>query len=350
MMDCIDRIPEKLRDIEKNREVVFLALKEYLGDKISIKEIVFVASGTSYNGAFTAKSFIENQCGLKVSLYYPNIFKNYTENLCPEALYVFISQTGTTKLVFDGLKKVQALGYKNCAITGYPDSPISKEADVAVDMGCGHEEYMYRTIGYSTTVATIYMMAMSLGRLYGNVTIEEGEIYVEDFTRLFDSIRELKKVTMNWYGQNKFSLMKRDKMILTGTNDLWPVAKEGDIKFMEMVPMMTNSFELEEFIHGPQNCFNDNMIFFVLARKGEDSKKARAIASFLKKEIGFCSIVGNEALDQRDLYFEPKSQYFSALEYITTMQVLAYTLAVDHGRDLKRGVNTEINNYITKSI
>lgn len=349
-MDCIDRIPEKLKDIEMNKKITFSSLLEYMREIKEVKEIVFVASGTSYNSAFTAKNFIENQCGFKVSLCYPNIFLNYTDKLNSDALYVMISQTGTTKLVFECLKKVKALGYKNCAITGYPDSPISKEADASIDMGCGHEEYMYRTIGYSSTVATIYMMSISLAEIYGHITSEDKEKYLEDFRKLFSSLKDIKDISLKWYKDNKFSLMKRDRMILTGTNDLWPVAQEGDIKFMEMVPMMTNSFELEEFIHGPQNCFNDNIIFFVSFRKTEDFEKARSIADFLKKEIGFCAMVGDSALDGRDLSFNPQSQYFSSLEYVTVMQVLAYSLAEDHGRDLKRGVNSQITKYITKTI
>lgn len=350
LMDCIERIPLKLEEIANKRDVRLSGLLEYLERKDEIDEIIFVASGTSYNSAFTIKSFCENVCGIRASLVYPNIFVNYTENLNPKALYVLISQGGSTRLVYEALEKVKKLGYLNCSITASLDCIIANHADVAIEMGCAHEEYNYRTLGYSTTVATLYMMCIDIARLYKNITEEQVSELLKDFGNLYESLVEIKEKTLSWYYENKFSLMKRNKMMIAATNDLWPVAQESDIKVMEMVPMITRSFELEEFIHGPQNSFDDSTVFFILSRKGEDEEKAKAIAKFIKNEIGFCTIIGNSTMGERDLAINPRSKYFSTLEYITPMQVIAYKLADDHGRDLKRAVNAQVTKYITKTI
>jgi len=178
-----------------------------------------------------------------------------------------------------------------------------------------------------------------------NLVVEE-----IDFAKLPKGIVQTAEATKGWYQKNKFSLLRRDKMMLAATNDYWPVVQEADIKIMEMVPIMTRSFELEEFIHGPQNAFNDEMLFFILSKAGEDEQKVTAIANFLKSEIGFCSVVGECARDDKDLKLVPMSKYFSPLEMVTAFQLLAYYMATDKGRDLSRGVNTSITNYITKTI
>ena len=138
--------------------------------------------------------------------------------------------------------------------------------------------------------------------------------------------------------------------MLAAAGAFYPIANEGDIKLMEMVPMMTRSFELEEFIHGPQNAFDASTIYFILYHRGEDDEKAKAIARFLKEQIGYCIFIGEEPLEERDLRIVPKSTYFFGLEYVTVFQVLAYRMAEDRGRDLKRGVHSVISHYISKTL
>lgn len=348
VLDCIERIPSKLTEMRNTRGFRFQELKEYIKAE-PIKEVVFIASGSSYNSAFTTRSFFEH-LGFDVSFMFPNIFVNYHNALHKDALYVVISQGGSTKLVFEALQKVKQAGCKNCSITADITAPIAKEAAVALEMGCGYEEFMYRTLGYSTTVATCFQLALTLKEAKGELTTEELKQYDEDFDHMIHHLPAIKEQTLTWYQTHRFSLMHKDHMMFAGTNDLWPVCNEADIKIMEMVPMITRSFELEEFIHGPQNAFDNTTAYFIFARKGEDEEKANAIAQFLKQEIGFCSLVGNVGSDERDLHFDIASQYFSALEFVTMAQVMAYKLADDHGRDLSRPVNAQVKNYITKTL
>lgn len=348
VLDCIERIPEKLTVMSQNREIRFAAFKQYVQDA-QIKEVVFIASGSSYNSAFTTRSFFE-LAGLDVSFVYPNIFVNYSKALHPDALYVVISQGGNTKLVYESLLKIKKAGCRHCSITADTQSPIAKAADIAIEMGCGYEEFMYRTLGYSTTVATCFQLAIVLGEVNGRWMKEMLKDFDEEFKEMIQNLPVIKEATLNWYDQHRFSLMHKDHMMFAGTNDLWPVCNEADIKVMEMVPLITRSFELEEFIHGPQNAFDNTTAYFLYGRKGEDEEKVRAIADFLKTEIGFCCIVGNLAQDQRDLYFEQTSHHFGALEYVTAAQVMAYKLADDHGRDLTRPVNAQVKMYITKTL
>ncbi|MEG0520773.1 MAG: SIS domain-containing protein [Erysipelotrichaceae bacterium] len=345
LLNCIERIPSKLEEIWENKEERFEKLRIYLENE-TIEEVVFIASGTSYNSAFTTKSFFE-EIGIKASFIYPNIFVNYTHLLNKKALYVMISQGGETKLVYEALKKVQLNGCKNCSITADLNCIIASEADVSILMGCDYEEYLYRTIGYSTTVATCFMLALNLGSKQSGLNIAD---YENDYKKMIANLEAIKIKTLDWYKQHKFSLMRKQKMIFAGTNDLLAVAQEADIKLMEMVPMMTRTFELEEFIHGPQNSFTSDTGFFIFARASEDKEKATAIANFLKNEIGFCCIVGDIKVDNRDLTLNIQSKHFSPLEYITTMQIIAFKMADDRGRDLSRGVNTQISNYIKKTV
>lgn len=347
LLDCIIRIPSCLDKLVDSYLDLRTKIQMYLAD-IKVEEIVFVASGSSMNASKVTRYFAENVCGLKTKYYYPNEFVNYVDYVNKNALYIVVSQGGSTKLVYNALTKIQKLGLLNCSITEKLDSPIAQKASLALEMGSVNEEYMYRTIGYATTVTTISLIELCLGKLNNKIASEE-EILI-DLRKAINNLDTIREATEKWYLHNKFSMMRRSKAILAGAECFYETSNEADIKLMEMVPMFTRSFELEELIHGPQNSFDDSTLYFILSDKKNDKEKVIHIAEFLKNEIGFCAIVGNQYLDGKDLYFELHSDNFTMLEEITAFQVLAYRLADDHGRDLSRGVNTSLTKYIKKTL
>ena len=349
LLNSIESIPNYLKKLVDENQQNFQEFETYI-NKQKITRIAFIASGSSYNAVFVLKGFSERCLGISCDYYYPNMFVNYSGQLDPNCLYVVISQGGSTKLVFEALNKIKENNLKNVALTSSFTSIISKTSDCPIEIGCGNEPYMYRTIGYSTSVVTSLLLMLKLAKSNNSIDQQKLDYYLSDLVKGINNLDKIVESTNNWYNENKFGLMKRSKVMLAGTNDLYAVAQEADIKIMEMVPMVTRSFELEEFIHGPQNAFDDDTIFFVLSRSSEDQEKAIAIAKFLKNEIGYCSIIGDYQIDQKDLNINPASKYFSFIEYITVFQTVGYHHATNHGRDLKRSVNSSINQYITKTL
>jgi glucosamine 6-phosphate synthetase-like amidotransferase/phosphosugar isomerase protein len=352
MMDTIEQIPIKLTQIHDNKDYLYESIHTYLQAHPVIKKITFIASGTSYNAAFTTKKFAEDCIHIPVELIYPNIFVNYFNKslLNKETLYIFISQGGKTKLVYEALEIVKAKGLPNISITEHLETPIAMKADLALEMGSENEAYIFRTLGYSTTTATLYWLYISLSKINGIMTEEHEHLLVDDYLKMIENLPKIKEDTLKWYKQHKFTLMQKSKFIFSGTSDLWPVAQEADIKFMEMLPVLTNSFELEELIHGPQNAFDSTTGYFILNRKGADSEKAQKIAKFINQEITPCFMVGEDTILDTDIEMTSLSNYFSCLEYMTVFQILSYKLATDKGRDLRTGVYPQVVNYIEKSL
>lgn len=337
-LDCIKRIPQLNKEIVENYPKQFECLSEC---KNKIEKIVFVASGSSYNSASVAKYFIENQCELEVDVIYPNVFSQQkTHKMSDTILYVFISQTGATKQVYDDVMDLQEKGYMVASIIGDLKSPIAKISKNPIDMGCKHEEYKYRTIGVSTSIVTCWLLGCYLSDFQDMDTLLA-------VNSQLDGIVEQALV---WYENHKFDLMKRNVALFTGSYSLWPISVEADIKFMEMIPYLTKTYELEEFVHGPQNEFNNNEIFFVASKKGFEDNKTEAISKFLKNEIGCCYMVGDITFDENDFKFECDEPYFYELKHLCFYQVIAYMLANDHGRDLKQGLNTQLTNYFNKTM
>ena len=137
MLDCIRRVAPLSEEILKNAQPNTDALIRELGSDISrINEIVICGSGSSNNAAVTAAPFMEQVSGLPVHTFMANVFAGKTV-YNPDALYVFVSQTGTSTLVREMVERMNEKGCHTVAITEDEKTPIALKARAHVDMGCG---------------------------------------------------------------------------------------------------------------------------------------------------------------------------------------------------------------------
>lgn len=338
LIDCIDRIPKSLIDIVNSYYDTDLPF-----DNTKPKEIHIIGSGTSYNSAMTAKYFLLNNTKIKLNIYYPNVFiNNYDLNqFDKDDLFIFVSQGGTTKLVIEILRLIKSKGFRTISISENRNSVIAKETDFFIDMKTYSEEFIYRTIGYSTTTLIICILGLKFN---GN----NDEVYKDDLLKAIKNLENIKIVTEEWFKKFGEEFSKSTSHIFIGNEILYPVCQEANIKFMEMIPKLCTFYELEESIHGPQNSFNEKMSFYIL-NNGKDIKKAESIYNFIKNEITdkVTFITNTECKEYSNI--DSKSKYFYFLEYICFMQYLSYYFSKNNNRDLSSPIYKSLNNYIIKN-
>ena len=110
MLDCIERVPSLVKAIFENRENTQKELFCYLGEEglSRLSGIVFVGSGTSSTSGTTAAYFANKVAGVPVSAVVPSDFCYHTYHYDPDTLYVFISQTGTSKLTKQAMDPIRS--------------------------------------------------------------------------------------------------------------------------------------------------------------------------------------------------------------------------------------------------
>ncbi|MFD3155389.1 SIS domain-containing protein [Haloimpatiens sp. FM7330] len=346
MYDYVKETPEVLKYIISERKKIFKPLVEKISEK-SFDEIVFIGSGTSNNAAVTAKYFIEKVLNVKVRCEFPNLFKNYENILNKNALYIAISQTGQSRLTYEALSKVKEMNLINFSITSDLNSSISKLSDVSLDMSCGEEKVIYRTKGYSSTLIDLYLLALELGLTQGKISDKDYKEYVENLEEISNNFDKLIDISKKWYEDNKQALISRNNIFIIGTGPNLGTAIEGSLKIVETVKCVTNNYELEEYMHGPQNALSDEACMFIIESEDESKTKSQILDKYLKTKISCSYLVGKEG----DIKLPcVGNKYFSALELVIPFQVISHCLSIDKGIDLAKKRFPDFDEFVGKKI
>ena len=337
LLECIERIPVQLKRIFEERCELQKELFEYLGEECleKLSSIVLIGSGTSSTSSVTAAYFANKVAGVPVQAVIPSEFCYSTYHYDPNALYVFISQTGTSKLTKEAMDLVQAKGFHHVCISESKETPMAKAAACFLNMGCGFEEYPMRTIGYSTTVFTLQLMALEIGRRKGAVSDDEYKVYCEEARRLPEMLAPIPQATLNWMQQkSQWQMMRSQCLVFTGSAAQYGVALETAVKAWETPKMTSVGLELEEGLHGANYGYNHNHCVIVFNDGGRDSRKALSLARYMQEVFSNGWAVGAEVTGETDLKLELCGENFCCLQFAAVGQTLTYKLALDEGRDL----------------
>lgn len=350
LLETIKNIPELIIKQRNNFNIISEKIGELRTNRLNI-----IASGTSYNAAMAIKVVAWKKYKMNIEVFYPNYFyNNFSKESFEEGVpYLFISQGGKTKSIIDSIEKVRDLKGLTISLTENIDSPVANTSDISLEIGSEKERYMFRTAGYTLSVLTLYLIVLTISKNNKVVTEEKLDDILHQIELLSTEVEKTIDIAEKWYMDNKTELVNIESIFVAGGSELWPVSTEADIKLMEMVPLLTNSFEIEELIHGPQNSFNHNMGFFMLVNNENDLKKSEAIQAFLSKDIGaFSLILSTEKTSNHteNVILTGSCEDLISVIYISFMQVVAYYLSVDRGRDLNLRLNSSIDNYFNKSV
>lgn len=328
MLEVISRTEEKCKYIIENRKNIFNEVIEFSKNN-KINEIVFVGSGSSYSTALTSMLFVEKACGIQTFVMMPNLFdtkENYNKN----ALYVFVSQSGTSNLTASVAKKVKNLGCHTLAICGYKDTPVAEACELYCEIACGYEEYSYSTLGFTTSALTEMLMGVEIGLAQGHINENKYNEYIDEAIKASESNSETIKNSLIWYEQNKEELLKAENFIFYGGSSLWGIANEGALKVMEITKKYVSvGYEMDDGMHGPNYCLDERTKVFAL-NDGKDAEKAIALMKLMKNEYRSGYMVGLNAMDNNDLALNIRTNNFSNIEIVSFIQVLAYSLATSN--------------------
>ena len=343
LLDCIKRIPSLIGKVLSEQEEMFADFDRYFEARAEkINEIVLIGSGTSNTVSVTARPFMERVSGLVVRTSYPNDCEGEGRVFNPQALYVFISQTGTSGVVCHVMEKLSAKGFACVSLTEGPETMLAKSSPCHITMNCGKEEYGMRTIGYTISVLDLMLLAVRIGKIRGNISEEEVQAFTADVAKVPASHAGIISQAEQWFRENKRRMMRSDCIIFTGADECYGLALEGAVKFWEMPQVISIGYELEEGMHGPNYGYTGRHCVIVLNDGGRQSGKALSLARYMKNELHNGYVIGAEVADDEDLKIDFASINFRVLEMSAAVQTMAYFLTIDGGRDLTKPTDHKV--------
>lgn len=348
MLDCIYRIPRVLENIINMREETVRELLDATTGK-EISQIVLCGSGTSNTSAVTARRLIEKTTGIQTVCILPEELLHNCFVYRPETLYVFVSHSGTSTLTCEAAAKLKNKGM-SVALCDSESAPLVKNTDVFLNQRNGKEEYLMRTIGYNSTVLTLMMMGLELGRRRGYLKEAAYDVYLQQARAAIAQHRMICDQTMRWFDHNHEKLMNAETFVLYGVDSLWGVALEGALKIMEISKrFLAVGYEFDDGMHGPTMGFTKGTCVFGLNDGGRQDLRMRQLMRFVKEEKGTGFLIGENPLDGEDLPIHLTGGEFIHIEFAPVVQIIAYRLAVDYGIDLDHAPHPEKKYFQTHS-
>ena len=158
------------REIHEQANIISNAIKKNLKyfNEISeivklrnIKEIVFVARGSSEHACLIAKYFAEINTKMRVTMVQPSIITVYNGSVdYSNTLCVAVSQSGGAKDVIRVLEYCKEQGAETVTLTNVKESELSYLGDINMNNECGKEYCVTATKSFlSQVVILMYLIA-----------------------------------------------------------------------------------------------------------------------------------------------------------------------------------------------
>ncbi len=336
MYDYVKETPAACRQIlEKRKEITRGFVERLINNEPA--RIVFVACGSSYNAAISARLFVEKVLCLPVSVVTPFMFTHYESCYGKNDMILAISQSGRSTLTIDAVKKAVSQSGGCMVLTNNADSPITKQGGETVNLSCGVETVGFVTKGYASTILDLMLIGLESAYALKRVSEEEYRKVIGQIERSIELMPQVIEAATQWYQANKPDFMQMKRPMVVGCGPNLGTALEGALKIQETICLPSTAFELEEFMHGPNlELSNGHTVFFVsTSGKGESRihDLAAQVARITDKGYLITSGLSDGSAKILSLPHE-NDEEISPLFLAIPFQLLSYFLSMDLGIDL----------------
>src|SRR5712671_5399944 len=306
-----------------------------------IARVVLTGCGTALHAARVGEYTIEQLANIPVDVDFASEYRHRNTPPTEHTLVFAISQSGETADTLGALRESRRKGYRTLGICNNVASTIARESDGGVYMHAGPEIGVAATKSFTSQVVILTLIGLLLGRMR-HLSTAEGTAIIEALEALPDKIEQILK-TSDQIKEVARKYAQATGMLFFGRQLNFPIALEAALKVKEITYLYAEGHPSAELKHGiialvrpdlpsvfivPDDAVfskNLNNIEQVRARKGP----VIAITS------GNCAKhlkgIANEIIELPDA-----PDYVMPILTVIPLQLLAYHLAVELGRDVDK--------------
>jgi glucosamine--fructose-6-phosphate aminotransferase (isomerizing) len=308
-----------------------------------VKRIQIVACGTSLHAGRVAANWFSSIAELPCQIDYASEYRYRNPHVDEDSLIITISQSGETA------DTLAALGYSkekdylaSLAICNVPTSTLARESDFVLFTNAGPEIGVASTKAFTTQLAALMLLALSLAKSKGLNPILRGRI-VNALRLLPETISE-SLLQKDQIAAIAPSIASKDNALFLGRGIFYPIAKEGALKLKEISYIHAEAYPAGELKHGPLALIDENMPVIALAPESEIAEKLISNLEEVKARGGTLYVFADPSVKMDvkngELVHMPKCDFFlTPIVYNIPLQILSYEVALLRGTDIDQPRN-----------
>ena len=309
-----------------------------------IDRIYLVACGTAWHAALVGKFMIEEIAGIPAEVDYGSEFRYRSPLVSPRSLLLLVSQSGETLDTLAAIDMAREKKAKVISICNVVDSSIARKSDGVLYTHAGPEISVASTKAFTTQLTALYLLAMGLGRLNGNLERPEARRLLENLMHLPHWVEEALKLETQVEDVAREISPAADFLYL-GRGINYPIALEGALKLKEISYIHAEGYPAGEMKHGPIALIDEKMPVVILLPKDRYFQKTLGNLKEVESRGGKVIVLTDEggsagdAAAYRTLTLPRASHFLTPVVLTVPLQLLAYHVAVHRGTDVDQPRN-----------
>ena len=309
-----------------------------------VGRIVLAGCGTALHAARVGEYLIERMASIPTEVDYASEFRHRNTPMTPETLVFAISQSGETADTLGALRESRRKGFRTLGICNNVASTIARESDGGVYMHAGPEIGVAATKSFTSQLTILTLLGLLFGRMR-NLATAEGTRVIEALQALPEQIEavlklsdQVKEIAGRYVDANGF--------LFFGRQFNFPIALEGALKMKEITYLFAEGHPSAELKHGVIALIRPDLpSVFIAPHDSVFSKNLNNIEQVKARKGPIIALTsGNCAKHLKGIADEivmlPEApDYVMPILAVIPLQLLAYHLAVELGRDVDKPRN-----------
>lgn len=345
------------KEIAEQPTVINAALSNYLSgageillpgagvDFSEVERITMVACGTAHIACLTAKYWFEQIAQIPVEVDVASEFRYREPPIAGKTLAVFVSQSGETADTLAALRYAAGRADTIACVVNVPESSIARESDLVLPIYAGVEVGVASTKAFTCQLTVLFLLALKAAQQRGAITAEA----LADHVAALRGVPTLMRAALDQdqaiaHAARRIS-EARDVLFL-GRGRMYPLAREGALKLMEISYIHAEAYASGELKHGPIALIDKNVPVVVLAPKDTLFEKTVSNMQEVMARKGKVVLVSDtaglaEAADSTwaQLQMPTVHEAVAPILYAVPAQLLAYHAAIAKGTDVDQPRN-----------
>ena len=309
-----------------------------------VGRIILTGCGTALHAGRVGEYLIERLANIPTEVEYASEFRHRNTPMTPETLVFAISQSGETADTLGALRESRRKGFRTLGICNNVASTIARESDGGVYMHAGPEIGVAATKSFTSQLVILTLLGLLFGRMR-NLSTSEGSRIIEALETLPEQIEAVLKLS----DQIKAIAKKYadvSGVLFFGRQFNFPIALEGALKMKEITYLFAEGHPSAELKHGIIALVRPDLpSVFVVPDDAVFSKNLNNIEQVKARKgpiIALTSGNGPKQLEEiaNEIVSLPEApDCVMPILTVIPLQLLAYHLAVELGRDVDKPRN-----------